>query len=70
MGSAAGLVGRRAQTAGGLGLPKTIIYHTNILAFAPTIGAKAKIQLRKLHWLKSQAIIRSTNQYVAMIPMP
>ena len=41
MGGAAGLVGIRAQTAGGLVFLLSTIDETNILAFAPTAGVKA-----------------------------
>jgi|GEM_PF-4617003 len=62
MGGAAGLVGRRAQTASGIVFARDFIDETNFLAFAPTLGAKAKIYVSKSQWLMSQAIIRSTNQ--------
>jgi len=62
MGRTAGLVGRGAQTSGGIVFVQDFIDETNFLAFAPTLGAKAKIYVRKPQSLMFQAIIRSTNQ--------
>ena len=62
MGGATGLVGGRAPAAGRIVFVRDFIDETNFLAFAPTLGTKAKSYASKSQLLMSQATIRSMNQ--------